>query len=72
VLLNYNFVDYFGVEDEILCDIAEELGKIVPFVGGQEHYKYVIGPLERLCGVEEILVAEKVFFLFILLFVCLF
>lgn len=42
--------------------IAEELGGIVPFIGGKEYYKYVLGPLEQLCSVEEVLVAEKVFY----------
>jgi serine/threonine-protein phosphatase 2A regulatory subunit A len=48
------------VEDEILCIIAEELGGIIPFVGGKEYYECVLAPLEQLCSVEEVLVAEKV------------
>jgi hypothetical protein len=62
-----NFIsvlDYFDVEDDILCVIAEELGGVVPFIGGKEYYKYVLGPLEQLCSVEEVLVAEKVFFFY--------
>ncbi|KAA6400935.1 MAG: putative Serine/threonine-protein phosphatase 2A 65 kDa regulatory subunit A [Streblomastix strix] len=51
--------DFFDVEDEVLCVVAEELGNIVPFIGGPQFYKYILTPLEKLCTVEEICVTEK-------------
>ena len=41
--------------------IAEELGTMIPFVGGPQYFRYLLPPLERLCTVEQQFVAEKVF-----------
>lgn len=46
-------------EDEILLAMAEELGRFVPYVGGKDHAKCLLGPLESLCTVEETVVRDK-------------
>ena len=46
-------------EDEILLAMAEELGQFVPYVGGKEHAKCLLVPLESLCTVEETVVRDK-------------
>ena len=47
-------------EDEVLLAIADELGALVQYVGGDEHAHVLLGPLENLAAVEETLVREKV------------
>ena len=67
----YNFTsipDYFDVEDEVLEIIAEELGTMIVFVGGSYYYPHLLVPLERLCTVEELFIAEKVIHLSLLEF----
>ncbi|KAK2962101.1 putative Serine/threonine-protein phosphatase 2A 65 kDa regulatory subunit A beta [Blattamonas nauphoetae] len=51
--------DYFDVEDEILSYIAEELGTMIPFIGGQEYYPSLVSPLEKLCLIEDMAVSQK-------------
>ena len=55
------FSEHLDVDDEVLCVIAEELGTIIPFVGGPQYMAAVLNPLEKLCMVEELAVTEKVF-----------
>lgn len=49
------------MEDEVLSVIAEELGTMIPFLGGPQYYRCLLAPLEKLCTVEELFVTEKVF-----------
>ena len=49
-------------EDEVLLALAEELGKLIDYVGGKENSHVLILPLETLCAMEEALVREKVMF----------
>ncbi|KAK9460487.1 armadillo-type protein [Lipomyces oligophaga] len=46
-------------EDEVLTVLAEELGKFVPYVGGNEYAYVLIPPLESFAAIEELLVREK-------------
>eukprot|EP00216_Chloropicon_sp_CCMP2111_P002518 CAMPEP_0198236830 /NCGR_PEP_ID=MMETSP1446-20131203/2724_1 /TAXON_ID=1461542 ORGANISM="Unidentified sp, Strain CCMP2111" /NCGR_SAMPLE_ID=MMETSP1446 /ASSEMBLY_ACC=CAM_ASM_001112 /LENGTH=580 /DNA_ID=CAMNT_0043918779 /DNA_START=110 /DNA_END=1852 /DNA_ORIENTATION=- len=46
-------------EDEVLQVLAEELGNMVPYVGGAEHAFHLLPPLEQLATVEETLVRDK-------------
>jgi len=47
-------------EDEVLLAMAEELGNMIPHVGGKEHAHVLLLPLETLCAPEEALVRDKV------------
>ena len=46
-------------EDECLLAIAEEMGNLIPKVGGPEHVHCLLAPLENLSTVEETVVREK-------------
>lgn len=46
-------------DDEVLLAMAEELGMFIPYVGGVEHARVLLPPLEGLCSVEETCVREK-------------
>ncbi|KAI8344676.1 armadillo-type protein [Chlamydoabsidia padenii] len=51
--------DSIDDDDEILLAVAEELGKFTDYVGGSEFGHVLLGPLQNLATVEEILVREK-------------
>lgn len=53
-------LDLMDDEEEVLLALAETLGNFVDYVGGANHAIHIIGPLERLCQVEETAVREKV------------
>lgn len=46
-------------DDEVLLAMAEQLGNLVPHVGGPAHAMVLLGPLESLCKVEETVVRDK-------------
>ncbi|CAH8600171.1 unnamed protein product [Heterobilharzia americana] len=46
-------------EDEVLLALAEQLGTLVPYVGGSEYAHSLLPPLESLAAVEETVVREK-------------
>ncbi|KAK4375533.1 hypothetical protein RND71_006210 [Anisodus tanguticus] len=46
-------------DDEVLLAMAKELGVFIPYVGGVEHARVLLPPLEGLCSVEETCVREK-------------
>lgn len=46
-------------EDEVLLAMAEELGNLVPYVGGPTHAPSLLLPLESLCNTEETAVRDK-------------
>ncbi|MBA0621161.1 hypothetical protein Godav_006809, partial [Gossypium davidsonii] len=46
-------------DDEVLLAMAEELGVFIPYVGGVEHARVLLAPLETLCTVEETCVRDK-------------
>lgn len=46
-------------EDEVLQALAEELGKMIPFVGGAEHAHHLLPALQQLATVEETVVRDK-------------
>ncbi|EUB58918.1 Serine/threonine-protein phosphatase 2A regulatory subunit A alpha isoform [Echinococcus granulosus] len=46
-------------EDEILCELADQLGKFVPLVGGPEYVSCLLPPLEGLASTEETVVRQK-------------
>ena len=49
-------------EDEVLLALADELGKnFDEYIGGKEFAYCLLGPLEMLSSVEETLVRDKVF-----------
>ena len=45
-------------DDDILLALAEQLGRLVPYVGGKDHAYTIITPLEQLSAIEEQLVRE--------------
>ncbi|CAO3587754.1 unnamed protein product [Absidia cylindrospora] len=51
--------DSIDDDDEILLAVAEELGDFTEYVGGPEYGHVLLGPLQNLAAVEEILVREK-------------
>eukprot|EP01047_Picozoa_sp_COSAG01_P087105 COSAG01_NODE_19901_length_983_cov_0.787330_1_plen_195_part_01 len=51
--------DSIDDDDEVLLALAEELGKMVPYVGGEQWAHTLLQPLEALAGVEETVVREK-------------
>jgi serine/threonine-protein phosphatase 2A regulatory subunit A len=53
------FADSIDDEDEVLLALAEELGNLVEEVGGAEHAKSLLEPLNKLASVEEFAVREK-------------
>eukprot|EP00518_Triparma_eleuthera_P012737 CAMPEP_0182485556 /NCGR_PEP_ID=MMETSP1319-20130603/45486_1 /TAXON_ID=172717 /ORGANISM="Bolidomonas pacifica, Strain RCC208" /LENGTH=134 /DNA_ID=CAMNT_0024687547 /DNA_START=79 /DNA_END=480 /DNA_ORIENTATION=+ len=46
-------------QDEILVALAEQLGNLVPHVGGGEYAFQLLVPLDALCCVEESAVRDK-------------
>lgn len=46
-------------DDEILCELADQLGKFVPLVGGPEYVSCLLPPLEGLASTEETVVRQK-------------
>nr|CAH8862808.1 unnamed protein product [Trichobilharzia regenti] len=46
-------------EDEVLLALAEQLGTLVPYVGGPEYAHSLLPPLESLAAVEETVVRDK-------------
>lgn len=53
-------LEFIDDEDEVLLALAEELGNILPHIGGALNAYHLIPPLETLCGVEESVVRDKV------------
>jgi serine/threonine-protein phosphatase 2A regulatory subunit A len=52
--------DSLDDEDEVLLALAEELGNLREYVGGDQYAYLLLGPLENLAAVEETLVRDKV------------
>ncbi|AOA64512.1 Protein phosphatase PP2A regulatory subunit A [Komagataella phaffii CBS 7435] len=46
-------------EDEVICIIAEELGKFVPLIGGPQYAVLLLPILEKISSVEEPVVRDK-------------
>lgn len=51
--------DQLDDEDEVLLSLAEELGEFTDYVGGKEWAYTVLGALENLAAVEEVIVRSK-------------
>ena len=49
-------------EDEVLLVLAEEIGGLTEYCGGDAFAHLLLGPLESLAAVEETLVRDKVTF----------
>jgi serine/threonine-protein phosphatase 2A regulatory subunit A len=58
-LLSVRQLNSIDDDDEVLLALAEELGKMVPYVGGEQWAHTLLQPLEALAGVEETVVREK-------------
>ncbi|KAK4468262.1 hypothetical protein MN116_008416 [Schistosoma mekongi] len=46
-------------EDEVLLTLAEQIGTLVPYVGGSEYAHSLLPPLESLAAVEETVVRDR-------------
>lgn len=46
-------------DDEVILALAVQLGRFIPYVGGQDHAYVLLAPLEMLAAVEESTVREK-------------
>ena len=46
-------------EDDVLLAITEQLGKLVPYVGGKEYAYTIMVPLEQLAAIEECVVRDQ-------------
>ncbi|CAH8610782.1 unnamed protein product [Schistosoma rodhaini] len=46
-------------EDEVLLTLAEQIGTLVPYVGGPEYAHSLLPPLESLAAVEETVVRDR-------------
>jgi serine/threonine-protein phosphatase 2A regulatory subunit A len=51
--------DQLEDEDEVRLEVAAELAKFVPLVGGQKYAHTLIAPLEALARIDEIVVRNK-------------
>ncbi|KAI7868704.1 armadillo-type protein [Spinellus fusiger] len=51
--------DSIDDEDEVLLAVADELAKFTDYIGGPEYAHHILGPLENLSAVEEVLVRDK-------------
>eukprot|EP00045_Choanoeca_perplexa_P006528 m.55948 g.55948 ORF g.55948 m.55948 type:complete len:582 (+) comp13670_c0_seq1:161-1906(+) len=51
--------DQLEDEDEIRLEVASELAKFVPLVGGEAYAHFLIGPLEKLAQIDEVVVRNK-------------
>jgi serine/threonine-protein phosphatase 2A regulatory subunit A len=47
-------------DEEVLVALSETLGNFLDHVGGPAQAEHVLRVLEKLCGIEEIAVREKV------------
>jgi hypothetical protein len=47
-------------DEEILTQLAQILGACLEYVGGPSQADHLFRVLERLCGIEEVSVREKV------------
>jgi hypothetical protein len=56
-------IDSLDDEDEVLLALAEELGNLREYVGGDQYTHILLAPLENLAAVEETLVRDKVSFM---------
>ncbi|TPP59946.1 Serine/threonine-protein phosphatase 2A 65 kDa regulatory subunit A beta isoform [Fasciola gigantica] len=50
-------IDTIYDEDEILLALAEQMGNLVPYVGGPEYASSLLAPLENLVSIESIALA---------------
>lgn len=57
-----NVLESMDDEDEVLLALAEEIGRLVDYVGGKSFAHVLISPLEKLAAVEETVVREKASF----------
>jgi serine/threonine-protein phosphatase 2A regulatory subunit A len=46
-------------QDEVLLELAKQLGSFTPLVGGPEHVSCLLPPLESLATVEETIVRDR-------------
>ena len=46
-------------EDDVLLAITEQLGRLVPHVGGKEFAYTIMAPLEQLAAIEECVVRDQ-------------
>lgn len=47
-------------EDEVILALAQQLGELLPLIGGPEYATVLLPPLEALAGVEEATVRNAV------------
>lgn len=52
-------VDSLDDEDEVLLAIADEIGGLTQYIGGDKYAHLLLPPLENLAAVEETLVRDK-------------
>lgn len=46
-------------DDEVAMELAQQLGNMIPAVGGAQHAASLLRPLEALAGMEEAVVRNK-------------
>jgi serine/threonine-protein phosphatase 2A regulatory subunit A len=49
-------------DEEVLLELAESIGSLLTCCGGPAHAEHLLRVLEKLCGIEESSVREKVSF----------
>ena len=52
-------LDLLPQQDEVLLELAKQLGSFTPLVGGPEHVSCLLPPLESLATVEETIVRDR-------------
>jgi serine/threonine-protein phosphatase 2A regulatory subunit A len=48
-------------EDEVLAELAEHLGLLSEYIGGNSFAHILLNPLEKLCYIDETTIKDKVY-----------
>ena len=59
-LFVFIIIELLDDEDEVLICLSETLPLLLDYIGGPQHYYLLLGPLEKLCHVEDLSVRDKV------------
>ena len=51
--------DYLDESDDVLREFAKVLATMVTEVGGMQHVRHIVTPLETLCGLEDVTVRDE-------------
>jgi hypothetical protein len=58
--LSHLTIELLDDEDDVLLELAEALGNLLDYIGGNQFAYLLLNPLEKLCFIEDVRVREKV------------